>query len=63
LYGSPKRPVISFSLLYASSNTGESGQANLLIYIDVEGYSCFERERPFRILESRLEPNKSNVFF
>jgi AraC-like DNA-binding protein len=34
--------------------TWQSGQANLLTYADVEGYSCFEREKPFRMLEIML---------
>jgi AraC-like DNA-binding protein len=34
--------------------TWQSGEANLMTYADVEGYSCFERERPFRMLEIML---------
>jgi AraC-like DNA-binding protein len=36
--------------------TWQSGEANLMTYADVEGYSCFERERPFRMLEIMLSP-------
>jgi AraC-like DNA-binding protein len=36
--------------------TWQSGQANLLAYADMEGYSYFGREKPFRMLEIMLSP-------